>query len=165
MFEVLRARNKGRSKEEVRFSRMNLNFSGKVGLTYDYILDIRPDMEYVTSKDGTQIAYERRGEGPPLVLVHGAAADHTRWKSLLPALENFFTVYAVDRRGRGQSGDVGAYAIEREYEDVVAVVDSLPVPVNLLGHSFGAICSLEASLRTSNMGTNRILREAKIYCR
>ncbi|MCK9364761.1 MAG: alpha/beta hydrolase [Syntrophales bacterium] len=108
-------------------------------------------MEYVTSKDGTQIAYERRGEGPPLVLVHGAAADHSRWKSLLPALKKYFTVYAVDRRGRGQSGDVRAYAIEREYEDVVAVVDSIPAPVNLLGHSYGAICSLEASLRTSNI--------------
>jgi pimeloyl-ACP methyl ester carboxylesterase len=66
-------------------------------------------------------------------------------------MEKRFTVYAVDRRGRGQSGDAEVYSIEREYEDVAAVVDSIPGPVNLLGHSYGAICSLEASLRTDNL--------------
>jgi len=108
-------------------------------------------LERVTSKDGIPIAYERRGEGLPLVLIHGAATDHTRWTPILPELEKHFTVYAVDRRGRGQSGDVEPYTIEREYEDVVAVVDSIPGPVNLLGHSYGAICSLEASLKTSHL--------------
>jgi len=108
-------------------------------------------VEHVTSRDGTPIAYERSGEGLPLVLIHGAAADHTRWKPILPELEKHFTVYTVDRRGRGQSGDVESYTIEREYEDVAAVVDSIPGPVNLLGHSYGAICSLEASLKTSNL--------------
>jgi len=108
-------------------------------------------MEHVTSKDGIPIAHERSGEGLPLVLIHGAAADHTRWTPILPELEKHFTVYAVDRRGRGQSGDVEPYTIEREYEDVVAVVDSIPGPVNLLGHSYGAMCSLEASLKTSNL--------------
>jgi len=58
----------------------------------------------------------------------------------------------VDRRGRGRSGDVEPYTLDREYEDVAAVVDSIPGPVNLLGHSYGAICSLEASLKTSNLG-------------
>jgi pimeloyl-ACP methyl ester carboxylesterase len=108
-------------------------------------------MEYVRSKDGTSIAYERSGQGPPLVLIHGAAADHTRWMPILQELGKHFTVYAVDRRGRGRSGDVEPYTIEREYEDVVAVVDSIPGPVNLLGHSYGALCSLEASLRTSTL--------------
>jgi pimeloyl-ACP methyl ester carboxylesterase len=84
-------------------------------------------------------------------LIHGTAADHTRWAPILPGLEKYFTVYAVDRRGRGQSGDVEPYTIEREYEDVVAVVDSISGPVNLLGHSYGAICSLEASLKTPNL--------------
>jgi pimeloyl-ACP methyl ester carboxylesterase len=60
-------------------------------------------------------------------------------------------VYAVDRRGRGQSGDAEPYRIEREYEDVAAVVNSIPDPVNLLGHSYGAICCLEASLKVSNL--------------
>jgi pimeloyl-ACP methyl ester carboxylesterase len=66
-------------------------------------------------------------------------------------MEKHFTVYAVDRRGRGQSGDGEPYTMDREYEDVAAVVDSIPGPVNLLGHSYGAICSLEASLKTSNL--------------
>ena len=108
-------------------------------------------MKYVTSKDGIPIAYERRGRGQPLVLIHGAAADHTRWEPVLPGLEKEFTVYAADRRGRGQSGDGDSYAIELEYRDVAAVVDSIPGPVDLLGHSYGAVCSLEASLKTSNL--------------
>ena len=119
-------------------------------------------MEHVTSKDGTPIAYERSGEGFPLVLIHGAAADHSRWKPILPELRKHFAVYAVDRRGRGQSGDVEPYATEREYEDVVAVVDSIRGSVNLLGHSYGAICSLEASLKTSNL-RKLILYEPPIH--
>src|SRR3712207_8086243 len=102
--------------------------------------------ETVTSVDGTSIAYWRSGEGPPLVLVHGTAADHSRWAPVLPAFEQRFTVYAIDRRGRGGSGDSGDYAIEREFEDVAEVVDSLGESVNLLGHSYGALCALEAAL-------------------
>ena len=71
----------------------------------------------VVSEDGTPIAVWRSGEGPPLVLIHGAAADHNRWAPVLPALEERFTVFAVDRRGRGRSGDAPDYALEREYED------------------------------------------------
>jgi pimeloyl-ACP methyl ester carboxylesterase len=107
--------------------------------------------ESVTSKDGTPIAYWRSGEGPPLVLVHGAPADHSRWTPVLPAFEQHFTVCAVDRRGRGGSGDSDDYAIEREFEDIVAVVDSLGEPANLLGHSYGALCALEAALLTRNV--------------
>ena len=55
----------------------------------------------VTSKDGTPIAYWTSGNGPPLVLVHGTPADHTRWRPLLPYLESHTTVHAMDRRGRG----------------------------------------------------------------
>lgn len=108
-------------------------------------------MDKVKSKDGTPIAYERSGTGPPLVLVHGTTADHTRWAYVLPILEQKFTVYAVDRRGRGQSGDSAIYTVEREFEDIAAVVDSIQEPVNLLGHSFGALCSLEASLLAKNL--------------
>jgi pimeloyl-ACP methyl ester carboxylesterase len=82
------------------------------------------------------------------VLVHGTSADHTRWATVLPELEQRFTVHAVDRRGRGASGDAADYAIEREFEDVTAVVDSVGEPVTLVGHSYGGICSLEAVLRT-----------------
>jgi pimeloyl-ACP methyl ester carboxylesterase len=92
-------------------------------------------MQTITSKDGTMIAYQRSGTGPPLVLVHGTTADHTRWAPVLPAFEQYFTVYAVDRRGRGGSGDAGQYAIEREFEDIVALVNSIEEPVFLLGRS------------------------------
>jgi pimeloyl-ACP methyl ester carboxylesterase len=108
-------------------------------------------METVRSTDGFAIAYRRSGVGPPLVLVHGTTADHARWAPVLPALEEHFTVCTVDRRGRGGSEDAAAYSIEGEFEDVAAIVDSIGEPVNLLGHSFGAICSLEASLCSHNV--------------
>jgi pimeloyl-ACP methyl ester carboxylesterase len=108
-------------------------------------------METTISRDGTRIAYRRSGEGPPLVLVHGTAANHGRWSPVLPALEERFTVYAMDRRGRGGSGDGHGYAIEREFEDVVAVIDSIGEPVNLLGHSYGALLAIEAALLTRNI--------------
>lgn len=110
-------------------------------------------MQSVRSTDGTSIAYQQAGEGPPLVLVHGTADDHTIWMPLLPAMGQHFTVYAIDRRGRGDSGDAESptYSIEREYEDIAAVVDSTGEPACLLGHSYGALCALEAALRTDNI--------------
>lgn len=104
-------------------------------------------MEKIISHDGTPIAYHRRGAGPPLILVHGSgSANPVAWTAVLPSLEEHFTVYAVDRRGRGESGDSPHYAIERESEDIVAIIESLDEPANLLGHSFGALCALEAAL-------------------
>jgi pimeloyl-ACP methyl ester carboxylesterase len=108
-------------------------------------------MMTVTSKDGTSVAYRRSGAGPPLVLVHGTTADHTRWARVLPELEPHFTVYAMDRRGRGGSGDPTEYSIAREFDDVAAVVEAAGQPVFLLGHSYGAICSLEAALLTDRV--------------
>lgn len=107
-------------------------------------------MESVIAIDGTRITYQRAGAGPPLVLVHGSLDDHTRWMGVLPALMGQFTTYALDRRGRGGSGatDPATYAIEREFEDVAAVVDAIGEPVYLLGHSYGALCALEAARRT-----------------
>ncbi len=108
-------------------------------------------MKHVISKDGTHIAYERSGTGPPLVLIHGTGIDHTYWNPLIPRLEQYFTVYTVDRRGRGQSDDTQPYAIKREFDDVAALVDSIPGTVGLLGHSYGALCSLEAALLTTHI--------------
>lgn len=108
-------------------------------------------METITSKDGTMIAYQRSGTGPPLVLVHGTTADYTRWRPILPAFEQHFTVYALDRRGRGGSGDAEQYTIEREFEDIVTLVNSIDELVFLLGHSYGALCSLEAARRTTHL--------------
>lgn len=106
----------------------------------------------VVSKDGTSIAAWRSGEGPPLILVHGAAADHSRWAPVLGALKKRFTVTAIDRRGHGQSGDADDYALEREFEDVAAVVDWAGEDVSVLGHSYGGICALEAALLTDRIG-------------
>jgi len=108
-------------------------------------------MDKVRSKDGTQIAYRRGGNGPPLVLVHGSTADHTRWLPVLASFEQHFTVYALDRRGRGGSSDTEPYAIEREFEDVATVVDAVGGAVNLLAHSFGAVCALGAAFLTTHI--------------
>lgn len=121
-------------------------------------------MEKIASKDGTPIACWRTGEGLPLVLVHGGISDHTYWDPILPELEQRFAVYTIDRRGFGQSGDYSdSYAIEREYEDVAAVVDSIGEPMNLLGHSYGAICSLEAARLTPHHVEKLILYGPPIF--
>jgi pimeloyl-ACP methyl ester carboxylesterase len=79
-------------------------------------------------------------------------ADHTTtWKFVLPELEQHCTVYAMDRRGRGGSGDSPAHELQREAEDVAAVVDSIGQPVNVLGHSYGGLCALEGALLTANL--------------
>lgn len=112
---------------------------------------IASTIDKVSSRDGTLIAYHRSGTGPPLVLVPGAgAANPVAW-TVFPELQQRFTVYAVDRRGHGESGDSPSYAIQREFEDIAAVVDSIEEPVNLLGHSFGGLISLEAALHTNNI--------------
>nr|RDZ30484.1 hypothetical protein DEQ67_15395 [Haloferax sp. Atlit-48N] len=92
-------------------------------------------MDTVTPTDGTPIAYERTGNGSPLVLVHGPTADHTRWEPVLRSLEERCTVYAMDRRGRGESGDATEYDLNQEFDDAAAVVDSIDEPAFLLSHS------------------------------
>ena len=106
----------------------------------------------VTSSDGTPIAVFSSGSGPPLILVHGAAADHTTFRVIGPTLAKRYTIHAIDRRGRGASGDAVPYAIEREFEDVAAVAEGLARevagPVDVVGHSYGARCALGAALLT-----------------
>src|SRR5690606_29299175 len=108
-------------------------------------------MQTVVSSDNTPIAYEVTGEGPPLALVHGTTADHTRWSNVLPELAARHTVFAMDRRGRGESGDSEHYELAREFDDVAAVVSAAGPGASLLGHSYGALCAMEAALRTSNL--------------
>lgn len=109
------------------------------------------------SRDGTEIGYFTSGTGPPLLLVHGGLGDHTRWDALLPHLEPHVTVHAMDRRGRGASGDTPDYAVEREFEDVAAVVDHIAedsgTTVGVYGVSFGGLCALEGAMRTHNVGS------------
>jgi pimeloyl-ACP methyl ester carboxylesterase len=81
-------------------------------------------------------------------MVHGSTVDHTRWGTVVTKLAERFSLYMVDRRGRGKSGDGPVYAIEREFEDVAAVLEATPIPACILAHSYGAICSLEASRLT-----------------
>lgn len=80
----------------------------------------------VKSADGTVIAFDRRGEGPAVVLVQGAFADrrHPLMTAIADGLARWFTVYSYDRRGRGDSGDTAPYAVEREIEDLAAVIDA-----------------------------------------
>lgn len=115
--------------------------------------DTETEMETVTSPDGTEIAFERTGSGPPLVLVHGAGGDHNVWEffDVRATLADHCTVYAIDRRGRGESGDASAHDLDREVADVVAVVEAIDEPVTLFGQSFGALCALEAALRTGEI--------------
>lgn len=116
-------------------------------------------METVTSADGTEIAYERTGSGSPLVLVHGAVCDHGVWEArgLRSPLVDHFTVYAMDRRGHGESGGDESYEIKRVFEDVVAVVEAIGEPVTLFGHSSGGLYALETARRTDN------IRELVLY--
>jgi len=109
------------------------------------------EMDHEVSRDGTRIAYEVSGQGPAILLVPGATADHTTWLTVAPLFARDFTVLAMDRRGYGESGDAPAYAIEREFEDVTAVVEAVGEPVDVVGHSFGGLCALEASWRTPHI--------------
>jgi pimeloyl-ACP methyl ester carboxylesterase len=112
-------------------------------------------MARVVSTDGTEIAYRSTGQGPPLVLVHGAPADHTRWQPLLPFLEPVVAVLAMDRRGRGASADRPEYRLAREFEDVAAVIDAAAElygqPVDVYGHSFGGLCAFGAAALSTNV--------------
>ena len=108
-------------------------------------------MRRVRCGDGVEIAVWSSGQGPALLLVHGITADHSRWDTVVPELGAHFTVYTMDRRGRGESGDAEPYRLEAEFDDVAAVVDSIGRDVSVLGHSYGALCSLEAARRTSGI--------------
>jgi len=105
------------------------------------------------SSDGTTIACHRAGRGPELVVVHGTSGDHTAWGRVTPLLATHFTIYAMDRRGRGASDDSADYALEREIDDVVAVVEGLGVGVHLYGHSFGGACAAEAATRVTGLAS------------
>jgi pimeloyl-ACP methyl ester carboxylesterase len=102
---------------------------------------------FVRSADGTRIGFRRLGSGPAIVMVHGCVSTHTAWTRAAKLLSGRYTCFAMDRRGRSHSG-VGRspYRIEREYEDVCAVLDAAGPGATLAGHSFGAICAMGAAL-------------------
>lgn len=102
-------------------------------------------MQTVTSSDGTSIGYERRGDGPPLILLHGGSATRESLDALRANLEEDFTVVLPDRRGRGDSGDNEAYGLEREVADVAALADAVDGDPSVFGHSFGGLVALAAA--------------------
>ncbi len=99
----------------------------------------------VTSRDGTTIAYERTGSGPAVVLLCGGSTDRGSNAGLASVLSATNTVYNVDRRGRGDSGDTLPYAVEREIEDIAAVIEATGGPAGLYGTSSGGALALHAA--------------------
>lgn len=104
--------------------------------------------ETVISADGTPIAVERTGSGQPVILVGGAFNDRSTVAGLASVLAGDFTAVTYDRRGRGDSGDAASYAVEREIEDLAAVISYGGEPAGVFGHSSGAILALEAASRS-----------------
>jgi len=102
-------------------------------------------MRTVTSKDGTTIAFEQTGKGPALILVVGAFNDRMTGVPLTELLKQHFTVYNYDRRGRGDSGDTLPYAVEREIEDLDALIAEAGGSAYVFGYSSGAVLSLMAA--------------------
>jgi pimeloyl-ACP methyl ester carboxylesterase len=112
-------------------------------------------MTTITSTDGTTIAYETVGDGPPIILVDGAMCfrDSGPMRPIATALANEFTVVLYDRRGRGQSGDAPGSVVARELEDLDALIDAVGAPVSLFGISSGAALCLRAALA---LGPSRV---------
>ncbi len=105
----------------------------------------------VRSADGTALAFDRSGEGPAVILVHGAFTDRTHplVAAVATHLAPWFTVLNYDRRGRGASGDTLPYAVEREVEDLAALVDAAGGSAMVFGGSSGAGLVAEAAARLS----------------
>jgi len=119
-------------------------------------------MDTVRSKDGTTIAFDKQGAGPALILVDGAMGTRSGGSKpqLATLLAPHFTVYRYDRRGRGDSGDRKPYAVEREIEDLEALIDKAGGSAFLYGHSSGACLALDATVTLGDKVTKLALYEA-----
>ena len=102
-------------------------------------------MDQLTAPDGTRIAHQATGTGPPVVLVVGAFCDRTSTADLTEVLADGFTVHEYDRRGRGASGDTAPYDVQREIEDLTAVLAAAGDAPFVYGHSSGAALALETA--------------------
>ena len=117
-------------------------------------------MQRIILPTGITLSYAKYGEGPLLVLVHGTFSDHeTNWKFVKHLFEKQFTVYAMARRGRGETDATKGHSLEDEARDVVALVQSIGEPVFLLGHSYGALTALAAAVQLSNCVRKLVLYE------
>jgi pimeloyl-ACP methyl ester carboxylesterase len=102
-------------------------------------------MNTVKSKDGTSIAFDKSGQGPAIILVAAALSFRSDIKKLADLLSVNFTVYNYDRRGRGDSTDTQPHAVQREVEDIEALIDEAGGSASLFGSSSGAVLALEAA--------------------
>ncbi len=109
--------------------------------------DVENVQKTVTSRDGTPIALEQSGSGPAVILVGSALSDRSDTRRLAALLAPHFTVINYDRRGRGESGDTAPYAVEREVEDIEALIDAAGGSAFVFGSSSGAVLALEAASR------------------
>jgi pimeloyl-ACP methyl ester carboxylesterase len=116
-------------------------------------------MSRVTSKDGTTIAFDRLGEGPPVILMDGALCYRAfgPMEPLARLLSARFTVYYYDRRGRGESTDTQPYSVDREIDDIEALIEEAGGPVYLFGPSSGAVLALKAAAK---LGAARVAKLA-----
>src|SRR5713101_7395853 len=102
-------------------------------------------MKQVISQDGTSIAYDQAGRGPTVIVVGGVLGDRSQQAPLAALLSEHFTVFNYDRRGHGESGDTAPYAVEREIEDLEAVIDAAGGSAFVYGTSGCAVLALEAA--------------------
>ena len=115
-------------------------------------------METVTSRDGTTLAFDRAGGGSPLILVAGALNDRATLAPLAALLAPHYTTITYDRRGRGDSGDTAPYAVEREVEDIDALIAAVGGAAAVLGFSSGGVLATLAAARGSAI-THLVLYE------
>lgn len=106
---------------------------------------VMPEYDRVRSADGTSIGFAKLGQGPALVICHGSLSTGHEWLPVATRLANRFTCYIMTRRGRGRSQANAQHAIERECEDMDAMLDIAGGHAHVLGHSFGALCALETA--------------------
>jgi pimeloyl-ACP methyl ester carboxylesterase len=117
-------------------------------------------MNTLASRDGTTIAYDRHGQGPALILVDGALTVHSSGSGeLARLLAPHFTVYGFDRRGRGGSGDTLPYAVDREIDDIEALIDRAGGAASLYGHSSGGPLAMRAAVRLGRKVTQIAMYE------
>src|SRR5215204_4813192 len=102
-------------------------------------------VDKLTSSDGTPIAFERLGDGPPVIVVCGAMCDRALMRPTAEELAKHFTVFNYDRRGRDDSGDIPPYAVEREIEDIGTLIVEAGGTASVYGHSSGASLVLHAA--------------------
>jgi pimeloyl-ACP methyl ester carboxylesterase len=108
---------------------------------------VAPDLDFVTSPDGTRIAFNWLGDGPPIVFSHESLESGAEWLGVAKLLADRHRCFVVDRRGRGASGPAGRHSLERECEDLEAVLDVAGPRAALLGASYGAVVAIESALR------------------